>query len=88
MLLTSSIFLDAENLYKDPKVKCPINKIIKDTKNCFFSLINQYTKKIRLVIIKKETPKLSTESIENVLGGKKGKVNDSSNKTATTILTA
>jgi len=36
--------------------------------------------------MRKETPKLTTESMENVLGGKNGKTKESKSKTAATPL--
>jgi hypothetical protein len=81
-LLSFSIFVEEEILYKDPKEKYPIKRTDNDRMNSLFVFINQYKKKITFNIIRKETPKLRTESTENVLGGKKGKANENNNKTA------
>ena len=76
-----SIFFEVENIYNDPKEKYPIKSTTKDNKNCFLSFTNQYNRNSTFIKTRNETPKLSTESPENVSGGKNGKTNDNNNKT-------
>ena len=61
----------------------PIQRTNNDKISCFLSFTNQYKKNSTLTNIKNETPKLSTDNIENVLGGKKDKIKENSNRTAT-----
>ncbi|GAA3615673.1 hypothetical protein Q4Q39_01755 [Flavivirga amylovorans] len=70
-------------MYKEPKEIYPIQRTNNDNINCLLSFINQYKKNNALISIKSETPKFSTDNIENVFGGKNGKANESNSKTAT-----
>ncbi|MDO5979974.1 hypothetical protein [Flavivirga spongiicola] len=78
-----SIFFEEENLYKEPKEMYPIKSTNNDNINCFLSLTSQYKKNNTLITIKNETPRLSTDNKENVFGGKNGKANENSSKSAT-----
>ena len=54
--------------------------------NCILTRNTQYRKNNTLLNIRKGTPKLSTESAENVLGGKKGNINAKNRTIAAKIL--
>lgn len=73
MLLAFSIFFEEANRYNDPNTIWPIKSITSDTISCFLTRSNQYRKNNTFKRIKKGTLKLSTDSTEKVLGGKKGK---------------
>ena len=62
----------------------PIKRTTSDNINFLFNRKTQYKKKRTFKIIKNETPRLTTDSKENVLGGKKGKTKDSKSNTAAT----